>query len=84
MALFNFSKPDKDAIIQKVRQYFQKELDQDLGQFEAGFLLDFFAEEIGPHFYNKGIHDSQAILQKRVDAILEAIDSLERPLSGGR
>ncbi len=84
MALVNFPKPEKDAVVLKVQQYFKKELDQEIGQFEAGFLLDFFAEEIGPHFYNRGLRDAQAILQKRVDAILEAIDSLEKPLLGRR
>ncbi|HTP12017.1 MAG TPA: DUF2164 domain-containing protein [Bacteroidota bacterium] len=84
MSLFTFSKPEKEIIIQKIRQYFQRELDQELGQFEAGFLLDFFAEEIGPHFYNRGIHDAHAILQKRVDAVIEAIESLEKPLAGRR
>ena len=84
MALFSFSKPEKDAIVQKIQRYFRKELDQEIGQFEAGFLFDFFGEEIGPHFYNKGIHDAQAILQKRVDAVIEAIDSLEKPVNGRR
>ncbi len=84
MAVMNFSKQEKDAIIVKIREYFEKELSQEIGQFDAGFLLDFIAEEIGPHFYNKGVRDSQAILQKRVDTLIEAIDSLEKPLGGRR
>jgi uncharacterized protein (DUF2164 family) len=80
MAIFSFSKPEKDAIVQKIREFFADKLDQEISQFEAGFLLDFFAEEIGPYFYNKGVHDSQAILQKRIDEIIGAVDSLEKPL----
>jgi uncharacterized protein (DUF2164 family) len=57
---------------------------QDIGQFEAGFLLNFFLEEIGPFFYNKGVQDSQAILQKRIDGVIEAIDSLEKPVQTRR
>jgi uncharacterized protein (DUF2164 family) len=84
MAIVGFSKQEKDAVVKMIQQYFSKELDQEIGQFEAAFLLDFFAEEIGPYFYNKGIHDSQAILKKRVDDIAEAIDSLEKPIPSGR
>ncbi|MBQ24276.1 MAG: hypothetical protein CL546_04995 [Alcanivorax sp.] len=29
-------------------------LQQDIGGFEAEFLIDFFAKELGPHFYNLG------------------------------
>jgi uncharacterized protein (DUF2164 family) len=84
MALFSFSKLEREEIVQKIQQYFLKELNQEIGQFEAGFLLDFFGEEIGSHFYNKGIHDSQAVLQKRIDDVVEAIDNLEKPLRSRR
>lgn len=80
MAIFNFSKQEKETIVEKIQEYFTKELDQEVGRFEAEFLLNFFAEEIGPYFYNKGIQDSQALLQKKVDGIIEAIDSLEKPV----
>jgi uncharacterized protein (DUF2164 family) len=80
MSIFGFSKPEKEAIIQKLRRYFSEEMNQEIGHFEAGFLLDFISEEIGPSFYNKGIHDSEAILKKRIDDIVEAIDSLEKPI----
>ena len=84
MALFSFSKPEKEAITQKIQAYFASELDQKIGTFEAGFLLEFFAEQIGPYFYNKGLHDSQAVLKKRMDEITNAIDSLEKPTSSRR
>jgi uncharacterized protein (DUF2164 family) len=80
MPLFNFSKPEKEAIIQKIQQYFSQEMDHEIGQFEAGFLLDFFAEQIGPYFYNNAVHDSQAIVQKQIDGVIEAIDGLEKPV----
>ncbi|MBS3946584.1 MAG: DUF2164 domain-containing protein [Melioribacter sp.] len=80
MAIFNFSKQEKETIVEKIQEYFANKLDQEIGQFEAEFLLSFFAEEIGPYFYNKGVHDSQGMLQKKVDEIIEAIDSLEKPL----
>jgi len=41
MTLLNFAKTEKDAITQKVQEYFAKELDQEIGKFEAGFLVEF-------------------------------------------
>ena len=84
MALFNFSKQERESIIQKIQDYCSKELDQELGQFDASFLLNFFAEEIGPHFYNKAIQDSQLVLRKRIDEIRSAIDDLEKPIAAKR
>jgi uncharacterized protein (DUF2164 family) len=84
VAIVNFEKPEKDAIIQKIREYCAKELDYEIGKFEAGFLLNFFTDEIGPHFYNQGLHDAQAILRKRMEDITGAIDALEKPTLGRR
>ncbi|NTW49325.1 MAG: DUF2164 domain-containing protein [Chlorobiales bacterium] len=78
MAIINFSKPEHDAITQKIQHYFKKEMDQEIGQFDAAFLLNFFTEEIGPYFYNSALHDAQAILSRRMDDIIGAIDELEK------
>jgi uncharacterized protein (DUF2164 family) len=56
-----------------------EELDQEVGQFDAGFLLDFFAEEIGAYFYNRGLYDAQGILASRMENIAEAIFEIEKP-----
>jgi len=79
MAEITFTREERDVICRKIQLYFQEELEQDLGQFDAGFLLDFFAEEIGPYFYNRGLYDAQAILQSRLENIAEAIYELEKP-----
>ncbi len=79
MSAIEFSKEEKDLIVRKVQLYFREELEQEIGGFDAQFLLDFFAEEIGGYFYNRGLYDAQAILEKRLDAIGEAIYELEKP-----
>jgi uncharacterized protein (DUF2164 family) len=80
MSLVQFSKTDKEALIQKIQAFADKEYGLELGQFEAGDLLNFFANEVGPFFYNQGVRDAQAVLRKRVDDIAEAIDNLEKPV----
>ena len=79
MEKVTFSKKEKELITKKIQQYFIKELDQEIGQFDAEFLLQFFAEEFGVYFYNRGLFDAQAILSKRMDDISAAIYELEQP-----
>ncbi len=79
MAEITFSAEEKAHIVRKIRLYFDQELKQDIGRFDAEFLLDFMAEEVGAYFYNRGLYDAQAILSKRLDDLGEAILDLERP-----
>mgnify|MGYP001823498707 CR=1 FL=1 len=78
MSEIRFSPEERESICRKIQLYFQEELDQEIGQFDAGFLLDFFAEEIGPSFYNRGLYDAQAILESRMEQVAEAIYELEK------
>lgn len=78
MSEIEFSKEEKELIVRKIRLYFKEELDSEIGQFDAQFLLDFFAEEVGGYFYNRGLYDAQAILERRLDEITDAIYELEK------
>ena len=78
MAEIKFSKEEREAICRRIQLYFQEELEQEIGLFDAGFLLDFFGEEIGPFFYNRGLYDAQAILESRMEQVAEAIYEIEK------
>jgi uncharacterized protein (DUF2164 family) len=78
LSAIEFSKEEKDIIVNKIQLYFREELDQDIGRFDAQFLLDFFAEEVGAYFYNRGLYDAQAILESRLETISESIYELEK------
>lgn len=84
MAEIKFSNEEREAICRRIQMYFSEELEQDIGQFDAGFLLDFFAEEIGPFFYNRGLYDAQAMLESRMENLAEAIYELEKPTQYAR
>jgi len=73
------SKEEKALIVRKLQLYFNEELKQELGRFDAEFLLDFIADEIGAYFYNRGLQDAQAILSSRLEELGDAIYQLERP-----
>ncbi|PXF29191.1 hypothetical protein WH50_22175 [Pokkaliibacter plantistimulans] len=84
MSKISFSREEQDVLVQKIKLYFREELNQDIGQFDAQFLLTFFAEEIGPFFYNRGLYDAQVLIAERMDSITDALYELEKPTSGGR
>ncbi|MFT5693760.1 MAG: hypothetical protein ACI92E_003103 [Oceanicoccus sp.] len=74
-----FSKNEKEVIAKKIQLYFSEELDREIGQFDAYFLLDFFSEEIGPYFYNRGLYDAQIVLEERIETIKDALYEIEKP-----
>ncbi len=84
MSKIEFSKEEKAVINRKIQLYFKEELDQEIGQFDAEFLLDFFSEQIGPYYYNRGLYDAQAVLENRLEDINQAIYEIEKPTEFGR
>lgn len=76
--IIKFAKPQQELLTQKLQQYFARELNSDLGGFDAQFLLDFIAQEIGVYFYNQGLLDAQTVLSKKIDDIQDAIGQLEK------
>ena len=84
MASIEFSREEKEIITGKIQLYFSEELDQEIGQFDAEFLLDFFAEEIGPYFYNRGLYDAQTVMEARLADISDALYEIEKPTQFSR
>ena len=74
-----FSKEETERIVSKVKEYFIDELDQDIGGFEAEFLIDFFAKEIGPYFYNRGLSDAHTLFSEKADELGYLVQELEKP-----
>ena len=58
-------KADRKQAIESIERWFRDELDQKIGNIQAGALLTFFIKEIGPSIYNKAIADAQERMQMR-------------------
>ncbi|MCI2284788.1 DUF2164 domain-containing protein [Colwellia sp. MSW7] len=80
MSKIEFSKEQRDCMVQKLQTYFDNELEQELEQFDAEFLLDFFSKEIGAYFYNRGLHDARAIFESRIESIDDEIYANEKEI----
>ncbi len=81
MSDITFTKDETDRIVSHIKKYFNDEFDQDIGAFEAEFLLDFFIRQIGPVFYNQGLSDARALFAAKADEIGYLVEELEKPVS---
>lgn len=48
-----------------IRQYFETELGQEVGDLKAALVLDYFLTEIGPAVYNSAITDAKSFFDER-------------------
>ncbi|MBM70169.1 MAG: hypothetical protein CME43_11895 [Haliea sp.] len=66
MKPLDFSREQKERMAAKVKRYLNEELQQDIGSFDAEFLVDFLAEELGPYFYNRGLSDAMSLFTEKM------------------
>ncbi|MFT6274110.1 MAG: hypothetical protein ACJAZ0_000198 [Halioglobus sp.] len=79
MTDITLSKDQKERVVEKVKLYFSEELDQEIGGFDAEFLIDFFAVEIGAFYYNRGLSDAQVLFTEKVEELSYLVEEMEKP-----
>ncbi|TDU69345.1 uncharacterized protein (DUF2164 family) [Prosthecobacter fusiformis] len=65
----NLTKEQKAEVISSLQRYTSKELDCDLGDIQAGHLLEYILKEIGPFAYNQGVEDAKGYLASKVEEL---------------
>lgn len=71
--------PDtRKTMIASIQRYFDQERDEEIGELQAGFLLDYFLAEIAPTVYNRAIGDAQAWMLGRVEDLEPSLYEPER------
>lgn len=56
----------RTELVAALKRYFSDERDEEIGDLQATFLLDFVLKEVGPSVYNQAIKDAQATLSRTV------------------
>lgn len=64
------SKEQRDLMASFIKEYFQKERDESLGDLGASIVLDFFLEKLAPIVYNQGVKDSYEYLNDKLEDML--------------
>ena len=62
-----FSKQEIEEIVPSLRKYFKEELEQEISEMRAKFILDYFLKEIAPFAYNQGVKDAESYLRAKVE-----------------
>ena len=71
--------PDtKQEIVGRIQQYMLDELQFEIGAFDAQFLLDYFAEQMGCYYYNQGLADALKAFENKVEEFSDVIFQLEQ------
>jgi uncharacterized protein (DUF2164 family) len=68
----------KVEVVAKLQKYFQDELQQEIGSFDAEFMLDFFSKEVGGFYYNQGLADVLKNFESKMQDVGELIYQLEK------
>ena len=68
----------KVEVVAKLQKYFEAELQQEIGSFDAEFLLDFFSKEVGGYYYNQGLADALKSFEAKMEDVGELIYQLEK------
>lgn len=76
--LLQLDKEQEEVLIDELRAYMSDELDIDIGNLPAKFLLDFMVELIGPKIYDQAISDTEPWLYDRFTGILEDLSVLKK------
>lgn len=80
MAKIALDNQTRDHLARALRAHLKDELNVEVGTFEMLDLMDHLAETLGPHYYNQGLYDAQAVVRARMDGIVEAIEAIEKPV----
>jgi uncharacterized protein (DUF2164 family) len=62
-------KDEAKEVIASLRRYFGEELDMELSEMRAKFLLDYILKEIAPLAYNRGVKDAENFLRGRIEDV---------------
>jgi uncharacterized protein (DUF2164 family) len=77
----NLTGDRREGMARSIQKYFADKFDEDLSQFKAGAILDFFVRELGPPVYNQAIRDAHAFVLDRISDLEGEVYEPEAPYS---
>ncbi len=69
---------EKDDLVEKTKAYFEQEREEQLGNMESFFIIDYFVKELGPIISSKVIRRfKEQVEMKLEDAEVEVMTNLD-------
>jgi len=75
------SRENKDKFIQDLQDWFQENLDQEVGNLDAEFLFDFFTDNVGGIYYNQALRDVHTLFHEKTESLADSIYELTKETS---
>lgn len=57
----------RGALVARIQGFFLEEFDEELSEFRAAAVMDFFVDALGPPIYNQAVQDARAFMLRRLE-----------------
>ncbi|EGQ9158547.1 DUF2164 domain-containing protein [Vibrio parahaemolyticus] len=79
--MIKLERAQKETLASAIQDYMQDELSIEIGQFDSEFLIDFITDKLGAVYYNKGVEDSKAVIERRMLEMSDELYEIEQEVS---
>ena len=69
---------EREHCVRRLKAYFERERDEEIGDLGATLLYDYIAEQLAPFFYNEGLKDAQSLAGRAYATLDEDIEATKR------
>ncbi|BDP37719.1 DUF2164 domain-containing protein [Vibrio parahaemolyticus] len=79
--MIKLERAQKETLASAIQDYMQDELSIEIGQFDSEFLIDFITDKLGAVYYNKGVEDAKAMIERRMLEMSDELYEIEQEVS---
>ncbi|HHE0524890.1 TPA: DUF2164 domain-containing protein [Vibrio parahaemolyticus] len=79
--MIKLERAQKETLASAIQDYMQDELSIEIGQFDSEFLIDFITDKLGAVYYNKGVEDAKAVIERRMLQMSDELYEIEQEVS---
>ncbi|EOU2547348.1 DUF2164 domain-containing protein [Vibrio parahaemolyticus] len=79
--MIKLERAQKETLASAIQDYMQDELSIEIGQFDSEFLIDFITDKLGAVYYNKGVEDAKAVIERRMLEMSGELYEIEQEVS---
>ncbi len=79
--MIKLERAQKETLASAIQGYMQDELSIEIGQFDSEFLIDFITDKLGAVYYNKGVEDAKAVIERRMLEVSDELYEIEQEVS---
>ncbi|EGQ9596317.1 DUF2164 domain-containing protein [Vibrio parahaemolyticus] len=79
--MIKLERAQKETLASAIQDYMQDELSIEIDQFDSEFLIDFITDKLGAVYYNKGVEDAKAVIERRMLEMSDELYEIEQEVS---